>query len=86
MKRTLIILLASILLAGCAANFHVQKSEHVVTTIDRSVIYIKEGDVGNTLYKHYMEGEWGDDYIVVMLDSIQFKQLYEKSYISKRRN
>ena len=84
--KILTILLASILLVGCATNSHVQKSEHVVTTIDQSVIYIKEGEVGNTLYEHYMEGQWGDEYIVVILDTVQFKLLYEKSYISKRRN
>lgn len=71
---------------GCASNFHVQKSEYVVTTIDQSVIYIKDGDIGKQLYKFYEDGEWGNDYIVVMLDTVQFKLLYEKSHISKRRN
>jgi len=84
MKKLIIIL--SISLTGCASNFHIQKSEHVITTIDQSVIYIKDGDVGKQLYKLYETGQWGDDFIVVMLDSVQFKLLYEKSYISKRRN
>lgn len=83
--KTLFIL-SSLLLAGCASNFYVQKSDLVVTTIDESIIYIKDGELGKQLYEHWNQGSWGDDHVVVLLDTAEFKELYEKSYISRRSN
>lgn len=83
--KTLFIL-SSLLLAGCASDLYVQKSDLVVTTIDESIIYIKDGDLGKQLYEHWNQGSWGDNHIVVLLDTAEFKELYEKSYISRRSN
>ena len=83
MKAILIIIL-SISLIGCASNLCVQKSEYVITTFNESIVYIKDGDVGQQLYRYWKQGEWDKECIVVLLDTVQFKKLYEKSYISKR--
>lgn len=84
--KTILMIILSISLTGCASNLCVQKSEYVITTFDESIVYIKDGEVGQKLYGYWEEGQWDKECIVVLLDTVQFKKLYEKSYISKRGN
>lgn len=78
-------IILGISLTGCASNMCVQKSKHVITTLDESVVYIKDSEIGQHLYKYYNEGIWGEELIVVMLDTTQFNELYENSISSSRR-
>lgn len=43
-------------------------------------------NMSKELNEHWNKGSWGDNHIIVLIDTAEFKELYEKSYISRRSN
>ena len=85
MKQLLIATLLFIT-TGCATVL-VEQSDVVVTTPDEQVIYVKATETGQLVYDNWSKGLWGDtSTVLILLDTVEYNNLYEKSYISKRRN
>ncbi len=71
---------------GCASVL-IEQSDVVVTTLDEQVIYVKATEKGQLVYDNWSKGLWGDtSTVLILLDTVEYNNLYEKSYISKRRN
>ena len=84
--KTILIATLLFITTGCATVL-VEQSDVVVTTPDEQVIYVKATEKGQLVYDNWLEGLWGDtSTVLILLDTVEYNNLYEKSYISKRRN
>jgi hypothetical protein len=83
MKKFYFVTIIGIIMTSCATNY-VAQSDVVVTSWDESIVYIKDNEIGKHIYDHWSQGCWGDSTIVMLVDSIEFNKLYEKSYTSRR--
>jgi len=79
-------ILAVLLMTSCVSSTYVKKSEIAVASWDEGIVFIKNTTLGQEIYNNWLEGSWGDTTEVILLDSVEFNKLYEKSYTSRRSN
>lgn len=62
------------------------KSELVLASVNDSVLLIKNNNVGNHLYETWLSGAWGNDHVVILMDTLYFNKIYEESYMVNKTN
>lgn len=75
-----------VLLTSCSASAYIKKSDFVITNKTEKVVFIKNNNVGKMIYQSWTNNEDHKDKIIVLVDTANFKKIYEKSYKSRRRN
>lgn len=82
MKKIILILVVGIM-SGCKSNQTlVQLSEISIVKIHTKKVtelYIKDGDLGSSLYHAWMEGVWGNKIKVHLVDSVKFRIIGSKT-------
>lgn len=62
------------------------KSELVLASVNDSVLLIKNNSVGNHLYETWLSGAWGNDHVVILMDTLYFNKIYEEAYMVNKTN
>jgi P pilus assembly chaperone PapD len=57
---------------------YVQRSSVVITDEKENVIYIKNTDIGQVIYNHWVRGTYGDQYKPVLVSDSTFTNLSKK--------
>ena len=86
MKKFLFIAIIGIIVTSCATTY-VAYSETIVSTKDKDIIYIKNTNIGNYIYKCWKNDTLNkSNNIVILMDTVEFNRLYEESYKPRRNN
>ncbi len=62
------------------------KSDVILASVNDSVLLIKDNDLGHHLYETWLTGAWGNDHVVILMDTTYFNKIYEESYTSRSSN
>lgn len=82
MKKLILILL----LTSCSTSAYIKKSDFVILNKNEKIVFIKNDNIGKMIYEIWINNKSYENEIVVLLDTINFKKVYEKSYKPRRRN
>lgn len=78
MKATVFSIICVATLMGCSTKTKlVQQSPYVITTPKEDVVYIRDSDIGSTIYESWRSGAYGPC-TVHLMDSSSFENLKER--------
>tara|TARA_R110001632_G_scaffold172382_1_gene291760 strand:+ start:937 stop:1185 length:249 start_codon:yes stop_codon:yes gene_type:complete len=75
-----------LLLTSCSTFTYIKKSDFVITNRTEEVVFIKNNNIGKMIYESWVKNKDHEDKIIVLVDTTNFKKIYEKSYTPRRRN
>jgi len=95
MKKLLFVTIIGIFVTSCTGTLIAletnpgefqAKSELVLASVNDSILLIKDNDLGHHLYETWLTGAWGDEHLVILMDTTYFNKIYEESYTSRGSN
>ena len=95
MKKLLFVTIIGIFVTSCTGTLIAletnpgefqAKSELVLASVNDSILLIKDNDVGHHLYETWLTGAWGNDHVVILMDTLYFNKIYEELYMVNKTN